>query len=138
MGPKNPRSTVLSLNEEKAIIAFRTLTLLPLDDCLYALQGSITHLTRSSLHRCFQRHNVSRFSDVAEGKPEKKAFKNYPIVNSSEFNYFLPSHDTKITTYLTLRIPGLTQGIKPSININHQSFIFSFSLSSISLSKAII
>ncbi|OAJ33278.1 hypothetical protein A0O36_02530 [Piscirickettsiaceae bacterium NZ-RLO1] len=53
MGPKNPRSTVLSLSEEKAIIAFRTLTLLPLDDCLYALQDSIPHLTCSSLHRCF-------------------------------------------------------------------------------------
>jgi hypothetical protein len=26
-------------------------TLLPLDDCLYALQATIPHLTRSSLHR---------------------------------------------------------------------------------------
>ncbi|TCW29111.1 hypothetical protein EDC20_1011, partial [Gluconobacter oxydans] len=30
-------------------------TLLPLDDCLYALQASIPHLTRSALHRCLQR-----------------------------------------------------------------------------------
>lgn len=28
---------------------------LPLDDCLYALQPAIPHLTRSSLHRCLQR-----------------------------------------------------------------------------------
>ncbi len=27
-------------------------TLLPLDDCLDALQPSIPHLTRTSLHRC--------------------------------------------------------------------------------------
>ncbi|GEM17022.1 hypothetical protein NBRC3293_1519 [Gluconobacter oxydans NBRC 3293] len=41
-------------------VAFRRHTLLPLDDCLYALQTSIPHLTRSALHRCFQRHEISR------------------------------------------------------------------------------
>jgi transposase-like protein len=48
MGPKAPRSTVLSSEEEAIIIAFRKHTLLPLDDCLYALQATIPHLTRSS------------------------------------------------------------------------------------------
>src|SRR5215212_4323444 len=51
-GPKTPRSTVLSPEEEAIIVAFRRHTLLPLDDCLYALQPTIPHLTRSSLHRC--------------------------------------------------------------------------------------
>lgn len=55
-GPKEPRSTVLTEAEEAAIVAFRRHTLLPLDDCLYALQPSIPHLTRSALHRCLQRH----------------------------------------------------------------------------------
>ena len=50
------RSTVLSLEEEAIVFAFRKHTLLPLDDCLYALQPSLPHLTRSSLHRCLQRH----------------------------------------------------------------------------------
>ena len=36
-GRKEPRSTVLSI-EEEAIVAFRRRTLLSLDDCLYALQ----------------------------------------------------------------------------------------------------
>ena len=36
-GPKEPRSTVLSTEEEAIIVAFRRHTLLPLDDCLYAL-----------------------------------------------------------------------------------------------------
>src|SRR6516164_751639 len=35
--------------------------LLALDDCLYALQATIPHLTRSSLHRLFQRHEISSF-----------------------------------------------------------------------------
>ena len=60
MGPKTPRSTVLSGEEEVLAIAFRKHTLLPLDDCLYALQATIPHLTRSSLHRLFQRHDISR------------------------------------------------------------------------------
>jgi transposase InsO family protein len=79
MGPKDPRSTVLSVEEEAIAVAFRKHTLLPLDDCLYALQATIPHLTRSSLHRCYQRHGISRLPDMEGDKPAKKAFKSYPI-----------------------------------------------------------
>jgi len=61
------------------IVAFRRHTLLPLDDCLYALQPTIPHLTRSSLHRCLQRHGISRLPEVEGDKPRKKKFKSYPI-----------------------------------------------------------
>ena len=54
-GPREPRSTILTEAEEATIVAFRRHTLMPLDDCLYALQPSIPHLTRSALHRCLQR-----------------------------------------------------------------------------------
>lgn len=53
--------------------------MLPLDDCLYALQPTIPHLTRSSLHRCLQRHGISRLPDVEGDKPAKKKFKAYPL-----------------------------------------------------------
>ncbi len=43
MGPKEPRSTVLTPEQEAACVAFRKHTLLPLDDCLYALQATIKH-----------------------------------------------------------------------------------------------
>jgi transposase-like protein len=79
MGPKEPRSTVLTVAEEAIAVAFRKHTLLPLDDCLYALQATIPHLTRSSLHRCYQRHGISRLPDIEGDKPAKKAFKAYPI-----------------------------------------------------------
>src|SRR5438132_857333 len=79
MGPKTPRSTVLTTEEEAVIVAFRRHTLLPLDDCLYALQATIPHLTRSSLHRCLQRHGISRLPEVGGDKPGKKKFKSYPI-----------------------------------------------------------
>jgi transposase InsO family protein len=78
MGPKEARSTVLSKEEEALIVAFRRHTLLPLDDCLYALQATLPHLTRSSLHRLFQRHDISRLPSVEGDKPRKK-FKAYPI-----------------------------------------------------------
>ena len=68
MGPKTPHSTVLSSKEEAIIVAFRKHTLLPLDDCLYALQATIPHLTRSSLHRCLKRHAISRLPEIAGDK----------------------------------------------------------------------
>jgi transposase-like protein len=78
-GPKNPSSTVLTIEEEAVVVAFRRHTLLPLDDCLYALQPTIPTLTRSSLHRCLQRHGISRLPDIEGDKPAKKKFKRYPI-----------------------------------------------------------
>ena len=74
-GPRQPRSTVLLLEEEAVIVAFRRYTLLPLDDCLYALQPTIPKLTRSSLHRCLQRHGIGRLPDVEGDKPAKKKVK---------------------------------------------------------------
>ena len=78
-GPKDARSTVLSLGAEAVIVAFRKHTLLPLDDCLYALQPSIPHLTRSSLHRCLQRHGISQLPQVEGEASVKRKFKAYPI-----------------------------------------------------------
>ena len=78
-GPREPRSTVLSECEEAMIVAFRRHTLLPLDDCLYALQPTIPSLTRSALHRCLQRHGISRLPDVEGDKPKRQRFKRYPI-----------------------------------------------------------
>ena len=79
MGPKQCHSTVLTLEEEALIVAFRRHTLLPLDDCLYALQATLPHLTRSALQRRLQRHGISRLPDMAGEKPVKKKFKAYPI-----------------------------------------------------------
>lgn len=75
-GPRQPWSTALSAEDEATIVAFRQHTLLPLDDCLYALQP---HLTRSSLHRCLQRHGISQLPQIQGDKPAKKRFKSYPI-----------------------------------------------------------
>ncbi len=78
-GPRQPRSTLLSEDEEALIVAFRRHTLLPLDDCLHALKPTLPHLTRSSLHRCLRRHGISRLPLGEGDKPERKRFKRYPI-----------------------------------------------------------
>ena len=78
-GPKEAKSTLLSIEEEAIIVAFRRHALLPLDDCLYALQPTIPYLTRSSLHRCLRRHGISQLPQVEGSKPSKKKFKAYPI-----------------------------------------------------------
>jgi transposase-like protein len=78
MGPKVKRSTVLTPEEEAVCVAFRKHTLLPLDDCLFSLQEIIPNLTRSSLHRLFQRSGISQLPK-AEPKIERKKFKSYPI-----------------------------------------------------------
>jgi hypothetical protein len=98
-GPREPRSTVLSVEDEAIIVAFRRHTLLPLDDCLYTLQPTIPHLTRSSLHRCLARHGISRLPEVEGDKSAKKRFKAYPIgylhidiaeVQTAEGKLYLP------------------------------------------------
>ncbi len=60
MGPRERRSTVLTPVEEAMIVAFRQRTMLPLDDVMGCLRDSIPNLTRSSLHRCLERHGISR------------------------------------------------------------------------------
>lgn len=79
MGPKQSRSTVLSVEQEAVAVAFRKQTLLPLDDCLYTLQATIPKLTRSALHRCFQRHGISRLPEIEGNRPARKKFRQYPI-----------------------------------------------------------
>ncbi|MFK4136730.1 DDE-type integrase/transposase/recombinase [Pseudomonas luteola] len=77
MEPREPHSTSLTLAEEAAANAFRQKTLLPLDDCLHALQRFILRL--SSLHRLYQRHGISNLPRSAEPIREKKTFKCYPL-----------------------------------------------------------
>lgn len=79
-GPREPRSTMLSLKEEAIIVAFRKHTLLPLDDCLYALQPTIPHLKRSPLHRCL---NVTAFSACPRSRATSQARRSSSATRSA-------------------------------------------------------
>jgi transposase-like protein len=67
MGPKEVRSTVLTLDQEAIVVAFRRHTLLPLDDCLYALQPMIPHLTRISRMRSRGGDLKAQISGILQG-----------------------------------------------------------------------
>jgi transposase-like protein len=106
-GPKDPHSTVLSPEDEAVVVAFRRHTLLPLDDCLYALQATIPHLTRSSLHRCLQRHGISRLPEVDGDKPKRSRFKAYPL---GDFHIDLAEvHTAEGRLYLLVAIDRTTK-----------------------------
>ena len=79
MGPTVPRSTVLSAAEEAMIVEFRRRTLLPLDDVLGCLRNSIPKLTRSSLHRCLERHGISRLPKSPDQGSKRGKFANTAI-----------------------------------------------------------
>ena len=101
MGPKKPKSTVLTPAEEAIVVAFRQKTLLPLDDVLGCLRDAIPHLSRSALHRCLQRHGVSRLP-IEETKEQRKRFKTYEIgyvhIDSCELRHA----DGKLVMFLAI------------------------------------
>jgi hypothetical protein len=67
------------VDEKAIVVAFRRQTLLSLDDCLYSLQSTIPHLSRSSLNRCLQRHDISRLPDVTGDIAPRKKINSYLI-----------------------------------------------------------
>ena len=101
MGPKTPKSTVLTPAEEAIVVAFRRRTLLPLDDVLGCLKDAIPNLSRSALHRCLQRHGVSRLP-VEETQERRKRFKTYEIgyvhIDSCELRHA----DGKLVMFLAI------------------------------------
>ena len=108
MGPKAPHSTVLSAEEEALAVAFRKHTLLPLDDCLYALQATIPHLTRSSLHRLFQRHSISRLPAI-EGvqSSRRRSSTTQSVTSTSTSPKCAPERANSICSLLSIELQSL-------------------------------
>lgn len=74
MGPRRPRSSTLTETEEAIIVEFRRRTLLPIDDVLGCLRGTIPTLSRSALHRCLVRHGISRLPQDEEKTSKRQRF----------------------------------------------------------------
>ena len=74
MGPRRPRSTVLTEAEEAIVVEFRRRTLLPLVDVLGCLREAIPALSRSALHRCLERHGISRLPRDPEKASKRGRF----------------------------------------------------------------
>jgi len=78
-GRRTGQGSVLSAVDEAVIVEARRKTLLTLDDLYDLLLPQIPALTRSNLHRCLQRHGISRLTDLLpeEENATRKAFKTY-------------------------------------------------------------
>jgi transposase-like protein len=74
----NPKTVTKWRKRDTTAHRLRQHTPLPLDDCLYALQVTVPHLTRSPLYCCLQRHSISRLPEMTSDKPAEKRFKAYP------------------------------------------------------------
>ena len=101
MGPRERRSTVLTPVEEAMIVAFRQRTMLPHDDIMGCLRESIPKLTRSSLHRCLERHGISRLQatevTTARGRVAETTI-GYVHIDSCELRHA----DGKIHMFLAI------------------------------------
>jgi hypothetical protein len=69
MGPKHPRSSVLTLEDEAIILAYRWRTRLSLNESLMRLRCLMPQLTRSALYRCLKRHGHSNIGSTAKCPP---------------------------------------------------------------------
>lgn len=68
--PGRPRGSRSALTpaEEAMCVGFRKHALLPLDDCLYALQIQFPHLSRATLHRIFRKHGIGQLPRLDTGR----------------------------------------------------------------------
>jgi len=69
MGPKNPRSKSLTLEDEMLILAYRWRTRLSLDDSLVRLRRLMPQLSRSALYRCLERYGLSKIGRTNVSPP---------------------------------------------------------------------
>lgn len=106
-GPREAKSTVIMVEKEAIIVAFRQHTLLLIVDCLYALQATIPNLTRASLHRCLSHagsekitEKTFRFVELHSTATRRVAadfLRNLADVVPSKINTILTGNGTHIT-----------------------------------------
>jgi hypothetical protein len=80
MGPKNPRSSLLSQKEEAIILAYRWRTRLALDDAHFRLKRLMPRLSRSTLYRCLKRRGLSRIGSTKTCPPLTTAALRGPYI----------------------------------------------------------
>ena len=102
MGPSSPHSTVLTRAEEAMVVEFRRRTLLPLDDVLGCLRDSIPKLTRSSLHRCLERHGISRLPE----NPDKASKRGKFAQTAIGYVHIAAANPTDFRDISELRLAG--------------------------------
>ena len=74
--------------------------MLPLDDCLYALEATISELTRSSLHRCLERNGTARHLPASDVDDDRTRRMNRTIKEAAVKRFYYETHQ-HFRQYLT-------------------------------------
>jgi hypothetical protein len=114
MGPKNPRSSVLTFKDEAVIVAYHWRTGLSLDDSLARLKRLIPKLTRSALYRCLRRYRLNRIGWTDARPPP--LLKSASLAGSHFFEITanevtLPDGDFGVAYHLFLAVEENTQHV---------------------------
>jgi hypothetical protein len=80
MGPKDPRASLLTLENEAVILAYRCRTRLALNDAHLRLRALMPKLSRSALYRCLKRRGLSRIGPTATCPPLTTAAMRGPYI----------------------------------------------------------
>jgi len=80
MGPKNPRGSLLTYEDETIILAYRWRTRLALNDAHLRLRRLIPKLSRSALYRCLKRRGLGRIGPTATCSPLTTEAMNGPHI----------------------------------------------------------
>ena len=103
MGPKNPRSKFLTLDDEVIILAYRWRTRLSLDHSLVRLRRLMPQLSRSALYRCLERHGLSKIGKTNVSLPLTSASLAGPYRFEITANYVaLPGDVLRVPVFLAV------------------------------------
>ena len=119
MGPKNPRSSLLSQEDEAVILAYRWRTRLPLNDAYSRLRRLTPKLTRSTLYRCLKRYGFSRIGSTATCPPLTAAALNGPYIfeiTAHEVTLLDPDHGIGVLYPVLLAVEEITKDVYAEVS----------------------
>jgi hypothetical protein len=120
MGPKNPRSTLLTLEDEAIILAYRWRTRLALDDAHFRLRRLMPKLSRSTLYRCLKRRGLSRIGPTATCLPLTTAALKGPYsfeITTNEVALRDPGDVIAIAVEVFLAIEEITKDVYAEVTV---------------------
>jgi hypothetical protein len=119
MGPKNSRSSLLTLETEVIILAYRWRTRLALDDAHFRLKRLMPKLSRSTLYRCLKRRGLSRVGPTASCPPLTTAALKGPFrfeITANEVALYDPGDVIGLGFEVFLAIEEITKDVYAEVS----------------------
>jgi hypothetical protein len=119
MGPKNPRSSLLTLDDEAIILAYRWRTRLALDDAHFRLKRLMPKLSRSMLYRCLKRRGISRIGSTKTCPPLTTAALRGPYlfeISVSEVAFRDPDDSMGVLYSVFLAVEEITKDVYAEVS----------------------